>query len=152
MIELEDRFFNKIQINNKTNCWEWIAAKTSQGYGSFRLNGRDKSVHRLSYEFFYGINPGKLLVCHKCDNKKCVNPHHLFLGTQKDNIDDAIKKGRVANQEGEFNNSSKLTLIEVLEIKKKLFIGLEQKVIAIQHNVHPSTISAIKTGRNWSHI
>lgn len=89
------RFKGKYKINANNQCWEWFAAKDTGGYG---IIGDEKNrfvlAHRYSYTIFIGEIPKGLLVCHKCDNRKCVNPFHFFLGTHKDNNDDCIKKGR----------------------------------------------------------
>lgn len=90
----EERFFDKVRFSN--SCWEWMGHK-SKGYGMFWINGRMRHAHRLSYSYFVR-NPGKLHVCHHCDNPSCINPKHLFAGTHTDNMKDMCKKGRHWNE------------------------------------------------------
>jgi hypothetical protein len=89
------------RIGDKNECWIWIGltVKPKPGsrllpYGRMSLKGKNYRAHRLMYEFFYGVKPGKLLVLHTCDNPRCVKPSHLFLGTHSDNLQDCITKGR----------------------------------------------------------
>lgn len=88
------RFFDKV---NKTDyCWVWTASlRGKTGYGVFKLNRKVIDAHRLSYQLHYGEIPKGLYVCHTCDNRKCVNPEHLFLGSAKDNWQDGFNKGRI---------------------------------------------------------
>ena len=116
------RFWDKVSI--KKPCWEWLAGKDKDGYGRFWLNGRFVRAHRFSYELAFGPIPTNQLVCHTCDNTSCVNPGHLFVGTQQDNIRDKYKKGRAANnlpvipQRGDMHKSTKISDKDVVELRK----------------------------------
>ena len=94
------RFMSKIKRCDETNCWDWTSAKNIGGYGLFRREKTRKSMsssHRVSYEYFKG-EIGKQFVLHKCDNPSCVNPDHLFLGDQQENMEDCRQKKRTFNQ------------------------------------------------------
>lgn len=89
------RFWSKVKIGDPDECWEWQCSK-AKGYGKFKVDKRSLGAHRISYELTYGeIGSPALYVCHSCDNPSCVNPAHLWLGTNKDNIIDALEKGRL---------------------------------------------------------
>lgn len=92
---LLERFNEKYKIKEETGCWEWQYHLNKAGYGLIKVDTKSVLSHRLSYILFIGdIEPG-LFICHKCDNAKCCSPFHLFLGTNKDNINDAQSKGRL---------------------------------------------------------
>jgi hypothetical protein len=95
-MELSPRFWSKVDI--APGCWNWIAGTTGAGYGRYKLaSGRSVSAHRFIFSVLMGAIPPNLLVCHRCDNPRCVNPLHLFLGTARDNAMDMVAKGRNAN-------------------------------------------------------
>lgn len=88
-------FYSLTLIPNNNNCMEWIGSLNSKGYGQISINNKPMGAHRFSYLLHFGEIPSHLEICHHCDNRKCVAPNHLFLGTRKDNMQDALKKGRM---------------------------------------------------------
>jgi len=113
------RFLSKIQKTDA--CWIWIGTIKPNGYGQFGLNYKIHYAHRFAYKLFIGEITKDLCVLHKCDNRRCVNPNHLFLGTLKDNVEDCIKKGRNKLPpilRGENHGSSKLKLSDVVAIRR----------------------------------
>jgi hypothetical protein len=91
---IDIRLMRKIKINQDTDCWEWQGGKNNVGYGMIRDEHGMRTTHRVSYELHKGNIPHGMCVCHTCDNPKCVNPDHLWLGTKKENAQDMISKGR----------------------------------------------------------
>ena len=94
--ESRANFFDRVDVRGEHDCWPWIGYIASTGYGSLGFEGTKITSHRLSYAINIGPIPAGLYVCHSCDNPRCVNPSHLWLGTNKTNIEDALKKGRLA--------------------------------------------------------
>jgi hypothetical protein len=111
MKTVEERFWEKVDKNGPiipyvgTPCWVWTAGTASYGYGHFRIGSKLIYTHRYSWELVNGAVPDGLMVCHKCDNSPCVNPNHLFLGTNSDNQRDSIEKGRGNKAIGDKNGS-----------------------------------------------
>lgn len=141
-------FWNKINIKNNDDCWIWLGGLFKTGYGAFHINYKTVLAHRYSYELTYGKILNGMLVLHKCDNKKCCNPKHLFLGTQKDNMDDMINKGR--SLFGEKHPQHKLMKNNVEEIKKLYTEGkYSQYNLAKIFNVKQVTIWRIINNVAW---
>ncbi len=139
------RFFKYVK-KEKNGCWNWVGDIGVGGYGRFWYKGTTVKAHRLSYEKYIKKIPTGLLVCHTCDNPKCVNPNHLFLGTAKTNSEDMVKKGRQAK--GEKSGRSKLNqnqVNEILKIQNKYSISK----IAKLYNVHYTTIYHILRKTTW---
>lgn len=148
------RFFEKVYIpKNIDDCWIFTGGLNSCGRGNYWLNGKTVQAHRISYELFKGTIPDGLFVCHHCDNGKCVNPVHLFIGTCKDNVDDMMRKGRKTILRGEDDPKSKLTNRQVLKIVELYKTGkYTQPELGEKFKVTRSTVLSIIRGNNWKHI
>ena len=140
-------FHTRYKINPRTQCWEWTANRHAQGYGVWRYKGKQLLAHRFSAEQYIGSIEGKV-VCHHCDNPCCVNPSHLFIGTQQDNVSDMMSKGRAAF--GANSNSNKLTEQDALDIRADT--TTPKKELAKQYKVTYNAIRDIHTRRTWKHI
>ena len=148
---LEDRFMEKVYMEPNSGCWLWDSSVTIDGYGRFRTKERTEHAHRASYKIFKDGISGGLYVLHKCDVRSCVNPHHLFLGTQKDNMDDMNAKSR--RPRGEDHPNSKLNSVQVRIIRRLLESGIvKQKTIAELFNVSTQPITLINTGKGWDRL
>lgn len=144
------RFWEKVvKTNNDDGCWLWCAAKDDCGYGVFSIDGKNFRAHRLSYELTIGTIPKGLKILHKCDTPACVNPSHLFIGTQADNIKDCMEKGRRGSQKGADNSGSKLTPEQVAAIRMDARL---YRYIAADYGIHPATVGRIKSRKRWASL
>lgn len=147
---IEDRFREKF-AENPSNCWVWFGAKNQWGYGQFRIGNKMIQAHRVSYTLYVGEIPDGIFVCHTCDNRACVNPNHLFLGTPKDNMVDMINKGRKRWLSGEQAPQSKLSSEDVVKIRQLYSTGnYYQKDLAKMFGVRQQQISRIIHNLRWS--
>lgn len=138
------RFHCSYLVRND-GCWIWIKAIKKSGYGQFAFNSKIRMyAHRASYKLLVGGIPKGLCVLHKCDVRNCVNPEHLFLGTQKENIQDMVKKGR---RHDRHEAGVKLTWDKVEKIRKS---DKSQLKLAAEYGVSQPTISHIKNFRTWN--
>jgi hypothetical protein len=144
-----DRFWSKVKKTD--GCWNWVGAKHVKGYGAFRFNNRMGRAHRFSYELHRGGIPAGMLVLHRCDNPACVNPDHLFLGTNADNMADKVSKGRQAHHgfRGDEHPTAKLTVAEVLAVREAE--GTHREVAA-QFGVSRKQIEDIRARRAWAYL
>ncbi len=149
------KFWERVSKSSPEKCWEWTGCY-SRKYGRLMLQKNGwVSAHRISYELFFGkipIGQGQHGVCvlHKCDNPKCVNPHHLFLGSNLDNIKDMKNKGRVSRGDSHIN--AKLTCADIPEIRRLSRAGKSCKYIGKMFGVSGVSIWGVRSGRTWSHV
>ena len=152
MSKSEKRFWERVDIRGPNDCWFWTKA-LCHGYGSVRFERRICRAHRVAYELTFGKIPGGLYCCHRCDNPICCNPDHLFVGTQKDNIQDCSRKGRKHAFKGIDSPSHKLTEEDVLMIRSKYALGKNtQRDLANEFNINQRTVGRIINGERWGHI
>jgi hypothetical protein len=150
---LEERFLAKLGPKDPvTGCIEWMGAKLGRGYGSIKRDGATFGAHRLAWELKHGPAPEGMNVLHSCDNPPCCNEEHLFLGTDQDNADDKVAKGRQFRPQGEKHYRAKLTDKDVLAIRQLSTAGKSLSFLAAEFGVSVSTISLIRTRKIWSHL
>lgn len=148
------RFNRSFQIDSK-GCWNWRLCRDKDGYGYFSGSGQTRA-HRFAYTAFRGSVPAGMYVCHTCDNPSCVNPDHLFLGTQADNKADCDRKGR--GPLGETHGNSRLTVSAVRDILKNCRpLGAHHswwsvREFARKYGVDPCTVGDVLKRRTWRHV
>jgi hypothetical protein len=147
---IDDKFFeDRSVVDPVTECVEWTRRVSVNGYGTLKYKQKQYMAHRFMWEFKFGPIPDGKIICHKCDNRKCINPDHLFIGTTQDNVDDKMAKGRFVPCPGERSGTSKLTEAQIVAIRADT---RPQYVIAKEYGVCRSNISVIKRGSSWGHI
>lgn len=144
---IRNRFWSKV---NKTNtCWLWTAS-TKNGYGNITIEGKVRYAHRLSFIWHKGPIPDGLFVLHRCDVHSCINPDHLFLGTQTDNMKDCLDKKRF--QFGEQHYATHLTATDVLRIRELCAGGNTQRRVGQMFGLGQRTVFEIVHRKTWKHV
>jgi len=136
-------------IINNNGCWIWNKSRHKQGYANVSYRGTLQLGHRVSYELFKGKIPENTKVCHKCDVTSCCNPNHLFLGSQQDNVDDAISKGKYHNRKQGKPVRRKFSFSQAQEIKKMNSEGMSVKELAKKYSCSISCIRNIVIGETY---
>lgn len=147
---LEERFW--LHVRKTDRCWIWTAQVNTEGYGVTSERHVGLYAHRVSWEIAHPNEPipSGFYICHHCDNRRCVRPDHLFLGTNSDNQLDAKRKGRLPL--GEYRPAAKLTARDVVEIRSRYRVGERPSKLAREFGVTISTVSDIIHERTWRHI
>lgn len=150
-----ERFWPKVRVAGDDECWEWMAGRNADGYGTITMGRRGRwrpvRAHRVSWTIAFGAIPDGLWVLHRCDNPPCVNPAHLFLGTNLDNDKDRDAKGRGNPVRGSAHCCAKLSERDVCEIRRELAAREKtQYVIADEFGVTSKAISLIARNKRWS--
>lgn len=147
-----EEFWDKIdRSGGYDKCWNWISGVSV--YGTLTIDGKNYRAHRVAWIFTNGKLSEDIDVLHSCDNPRCCNPNHLFLGNDKDNSDDKISKGRFVSNPGEKSWNHKLFDQDIFDIRKKFSTGnYRQCQLANEYKVDSSEISRIVNRKNWRHI
>lgn len=148
MKTLQERFEEKF-AKSDNGCWMWTASKNQDGYGKFVFSGRLQKAHRVAWTLYVGEIPDGMCILHRCDNRYCVNPTHLFMGTKADNARDRDSKGRGACLSGEKHWRSKLTDEQVKTIRERRNSGALTTDLAKDFGMSQQAISDIVLYRNW---
>lgn len=163
---VEERLMSKVSVG-ADDCWRWTGSKFQSGYGMIIVSGKQRRAHRVMFEVINGPMPSGMIVCHKCDEPSCVNPNHLFLGTNADNSSDMVGKGRQARGDrnamrrpemrdrfsrmfsGEASSFSKLTWDAVHQIRED---DRSHSEISRALGVSQPTVTRIKNGKTWKGV
>lgn len=148
MTDFLNKFWGNVVFTD--DCWLWIGSRTKKGYGSYYAgNRRVEHAHRVAYKLAYGDYDPNLHVLHRCDNPPCVNPKHLFLGTNYDNVMDRVRKNRGSRPLGESNPNAKLSWAQVEEIRRRVKGGESQNSLTKIFPVTSTMMSRIARELNW---
>lgn len=141
------RFWAKVDTSAGPNaCWPWTGYRDAKGYGSFWFKGQMRKAHRAVYELVHGAPPAELSVMHTCDIRCCVNPAHLVLGTQADNMRDAMRKGRLPR--GLKNGRAKVSDNDVVMLRIAIDVGFSKARVAAALGVTRDYVNRITSGRD----
>lgn len=139
-------------IETTDSCWEWTGSLSAGGYSQLQIDGEKFYAHRISYRLFHGpIEPGRY-VCHKCDNKKCINPMHLYAGLPEENTEDAMERGELKEYVADGNPAAKLTADEAKDAYERVQDGESQASVARDLGVTKSCIWTVVHGKTWASV
>lgn len=149
----EERFWSKVDKRGEDECWPWTGLLGTSGYGSYRsLGGSMRAASREAYEMTHGPLPGDMVVCHSCDDRRCVNPKHLWAGTVAQNNRDRDAKGRQVAPRGEKHRRATITEDMVREIRAMRAANRSYDEIRVKFGVSKSVVYLVSTGRTWTHV
>lgn len=154
---LQERFWAKVNVKTDSECWEWKASLDTRGYGNFGVPRNDgtgrflmQRAHRIAWELIHGLPlRSDQHLCHTCDNRKCVNPAHLFVGNPKVNMADCAAKGRLNQRAGEHNPRAKLTADDVRDIRAS---DLPLSALVKKYRIGQTAIAYARSGKTWRHL
>lgn len=151
-MKIQDRLLAKIDKKQDSGCWEWTGSKCRK-YGTIGINGRTVRAHRASYEAFKGQIPHGLNVLHRCDNPPCINPEHLFLGTQLENIADRVAKGRTrSGGQGRRDGTNYPTKLTEADAREILSSRESSPTCAAKYGISPKLVRLIRAGKSWAYL
>lgn len=145
----DERFLSNFDRVTESGCWIWTGGTDECGYGRILVGKHRMKAHRYAYTLHIGPIPEGAYICHHCDVPSCVNPAHLFAGTQQDNVDDCVRKGRRVPAKGERNRAAKLTEQQVREIRQTPGTMTD---IGSRYGVSGVMVSLIKRRKSWTHV
>jgi len=150
VISTPEYFWHFVDIKGDDECWEWQANLCKDEYGKLRYSNKHQKAHRVAYQIYHNVYlVPEQLICHTCDNTKCCNPHHLFIGNNNDNMFDMVDKGR--SLFGSKHHNTSLLESDVINIRS-LTKSMSNVDIAKIYNIKPYVISKIKRRITWTHI
>lgn len=147
---IQKLLISKVIVDTETGCWNWICGLEKKGYAIMQFDKRQFRVSRLSAYAFNGFDTkSNKFICHSCDNKKCINPKHLFAGTHQDNMNDAKSKNRFSN--GENHHQSKINAVDAKNIRKMYGLGFSSPILGKIYDLDHSTVLDIVRMNTWKH-
>lgn len=150
-LEAHERLWLRVAVGSGDECWEWQGAINSHGYGTIRDHCLSRGCHVVAHESRVGPVPAGMMVCHTCDNRKCCNPTHLYLGTATDNARDRDNRGRSNTAFGGRCGQAKLDNAKVALIRHLVSCGVKQRKLAALYGVTPMVISNVWLRKSWRH-